>query len=361
MIVIIGAGPIGCFLGGLLAKAGKEVSIYEEHGVIGKPVHCTGIVTEELGKIIQLKKEFIVNKIEKVRVFSKNNKIEFPINDIVLNRAKFDSYLAKTAKKYGAKIYIDHQFIGIRGNKAVLADKNNKIIKVEAEAIIGADGPLSEVAKANKMFGKRKFFFGMQARIKGNYELDCYEAYFGSICPGFFAWILPESKKIARIGVAARTNAKEIFKRFLDVKGIKEKEIIDFQAGLIPIFNKKITVQRGNVFLVGDAACHVKATTGGGLVPGFKAAKKLANCILHKKDYKKELKAVNKELALHLKIRQIIDRFSDKDYNKLIKLMKNKKIMRALSKYNRDNPKKIVLKAILAEPSIILYTTKFIK
>ena len=57
MIIIIGAGPVGCFLGGLLAKNGKEVKIYEEHDSIGKPLHCTGIITEELGKIVVGKRE----------------------------------------------------------------------------------------------------------------------------------------------------------------------------------------------------------------------------------------------------------------------------------------------------------------
>jgi geranylgeranyl reductase family protein len=358
MIIIVGAGPVGCFLGSILAKAGKEVSIFEEHDSIGKPVHCTGIVTGELGKIIELKNEFIVNKLDKVNVYSKNSKIELPADDIVLDRAKFDRHLARMARKNGAKIYLNHKFIGIKGQCAVFANKANKIVKFKADKIIGADGPLSEVAKSNNMFGKRKFYVGMQARIKGKYDPNCYETYFGSICHGFLAWVVPESEEVARIGVASKKKTREIFRRFLDAKKVKEKNIIDYQAGPIPIYSKNIEVQRGNVFLVGDAAGHVKATTGGGIVYGFKAAVKLADCILNGKDYKKELKGLNRKLGIHLRIRKMLDKFSDKDYNKLIELLKNKRIASVLKRHNRDNPKMLVLKALIAEPRLLLYITK---
>jgi len=360
MIVIIGAGPVGCFLGGLLAKSGKDVSIYEEHSIIGKPVHCTGIVTEELGKLIEVKKEFVVNRLSKVKIFSKNSKIELPANDVVLDRAKFDQYLARYAVKHGANLYLEHKFLGIDGSSAVFADKSNKIIKIKADVIIGADGPLSDAAKSNMMFGKRDFYFGMQARAKGKYCKKAYEVYFGSICPGFFAWIVPESEKVARIGVASRTQTKSIFNRFLHLKKIQKKDIIDFQAGLIPVYNKKTTCQKDNVFLVGDAACQVKATTGGGIVPGLKAARILADCIIENKSYKKELKKLNKELLLHLRIRKILNKFSDADYNKLLKIMGSKKMSIFFNKYDRDNPKKLVFKAVFAKPELLRYITKFI-
>ena len=117
----------------------------------------------------------------------------------------------------------------------------------------------------------------------------------------------------------------EIFKHIIS-KGVKEEEIIDYQAGLIPIYDKKSVINRGNVYLVGDAAGQVKATTGGGLVPGLKAAKILADCLINKKDYQKEIKKLNKKLWLHLKLREILNKFSNKDYDNLVKLMKKKKI-----------------------------------
>ena len=54
-VLIIGAGPIGCYCGYLLAKKGFDVEIYEEHKEIGKPIGCTGIVTKKIKKYIKLK------------------------------------------------------------------------------------------------------------------------------------------------------------------------------------------------------------------------------------------------------------------------------------------------------------------
>ena len=78
--------------------------------------------------------------------------------------------------------------------------------------------------------------------------------------------------------------------------------------------------------MIGDAATQLKSTTGGGIIPSLKAAKTLCDCIINKKDYNKEFKKQSgRELLLHLKIRNILNKFSDNDYDKLLELMNQKK------------------------------------
>ena len=72
-IAIIGAGPCGNYLGYLLAKEDQNVTIYEENIDIGKPIQCTGIVTSNLKDLLPLSKEFIVNEMKHVEVFSPSN------------------------------------------------------------------------------------------------------------------------------------------------------------------------------------------------------------------------------------------------------------------------------------------------
>jgi flavin-dependent dehydrogenase len=67
MISIIGAGPVGCYTGYLLAKAGKKVQIFEEHKEIGIPIQCTGIVTKDIFNFINYNKKIFINKLEKVK------------------------------------------------------------------------------------------------------------------------------------------------------------------------------------------------------------------------------------------------------------------------------------------------------
>ena len=46
-IAVIGAGPIGGYAASLFAKAGHQVSIYEEHATVGCPIQCTGLLTSD--------------------------------------------------------------------------------------------------------------------------------------------------------------------------------------------------------------------------------------------------------------------------------------------------------------------------
>ena len=71
MISIIGAGPSGAYLGSLL---GERAQIFEEHKIIGKPVQCTGILTHSIKDLIEVKDDFVVNKIKRIKLVSPNNK-----------------------------------------------------------------------------------------------------------------------------------------------------------------------------------------------------------------------------------------------------------------------------------------------
>ncbi|MBW2977995.1 geranylgeranyl reductase family protein [Candidatus Woesearchaeota archaeon] len=356
MIVIVGAGPVGCFLGYLLAKEGRNVAIYEEHAIIGKPIQCTGLVTKELSSVVKLKKEFILNRLNIARVCSYNNSVEVGINEYVLDRVKFDKHLADLAVKSGAKIIHGAKVIDIGKNEIFIKSKKGKV-RVKADIIIGADGPNSIIAKKiNKI--KRRNYVGLQARIKGNFDDNQHITYFGDVCPGFFAWVVPESKKIARIGLACEKDVKGCFDRLLKKLKINNNDIINKQAGLMPLYDKKLKVQERGMYLVGDAATQVKATTGGGLVFGLKAAKILADCIINGKDYTKRLKKLNKELSIHLKIRSILNRFNDKDFSYLIKLVRGEKVQSVLKNSNREYPSKLMLKLLFNEPRFLFFMKK---
>ena len=56
------------------------------------------------------------------------------------------------------------------------------------------------------MFKNRRFYAGLQARVKCKNNGNKYEVYLGSKFPGFFGWVVPENNDIIRIGVAAKQN-----------------------------------------------------------------------------------------------------------------------------------------------------------
>jgi geranylgeranyl reductase family protein len=357
MISIIGAGPVGNYLAFLLAKNGRRTQVFEKNKKIGIPVQCTGIVSNLFKKIIKPRKEFVINEINKTKIYSPDNKfIELKIKtNFILDRTKFDCFLAEKAKKNGVKYYLNHKFLDFnrKDNKYFLKIKHKNQIKIiKTDYLIGSDGPLSQVGKRAKIFKKRDFFIGTQVRAR--YNNKNIVEFFPFI--GEFAWIVPENKNIARIGVASYKKTNIFLERFLENLNIEKEEIIDKQAGLIPIYNRKIKTQKNKIFVVGDAAAHVKATTGGGIVLGLIAAESLAEAIVKGKNYDKLLKKkLGKELYAHLIARKIMDKFKEKDWNELIKLCKQKKIKKLLFQEERDNLIELGIKMVLNEPKFLKF------
>lgn len=356
MITIIGAGPAGSYLAYLLAKKGKDVLIIEEHEKIGQPVQCTGIVTSSIEKFVKLPNKVIANKCRKVVVISKNNRIEANVDEIVLWRNKFDQYLADMAAKEGAKILVNHQFLGFNGEQEIkIRDKkNNKIKEIKTNVIVGADGPSSAVAKAASLNNNTKFYIGMQAKVKLKMNTSEFETHFGSNFPNFFGWVVPESEDTVRLGLSTFKNTKEYFYRFLE-KRTGKRNILCWQSGIVPVYNPKQVIQKDNIYLIGDAASQVKPTTGGGIIPSLKAAHTLCDCIINNKDYNKEFKKQSgRELLLHLKLRKALNKFSDKDYDYLLDLMNQEKVKKIIKKYDRDSPIPLVTNLLLKEPRFLL-------
>ena len=360
MITIVGAGPAGSYLAYLLAKQGEGVTILEEHNRIGSPVQCTGIVTHSIERFFKLKSEVIAKRLDKVIVVSKNKRIAVNVDEIVMWRNKFDRFVAEMAEDAGAKILLNHQFIGFNGKKSInIKDKkDDKIKELNTDIVVGADGPSSAVAKSAGMNLSSRNYIGMQAKVKLSMDITAFETYFGSDFPSFFGWCVPESEDTVRLGVGSFENAKEYFYRFLKNRTGK-KDVLCWESGLIPLHNPKKIIQKGNVYLIGDAATQVKATTGGGIIPSLKAAQTLCDCIINKKDYNKKFKRQSgRELLLHLRIRNLLNRFSDNDYDKLLDLMSQEKVRKILKKYDRDTPIPLVANLLLREPRFLYFAKK---
>lgn len=353
-IAIVGAGPSGSYAGFLLAKAGHDVTVYEDHDKIGEPIACTGIVTKALFELVEYSKDYIINELDGVDIVSpKNEKLRIPLKEYVLCRKKFDNYLADKARNAGAKILLGHRYIGREGNTLLFKSKG-QTIRQNCDILIGADGPLSKVAETSGLGKNRNFYVGQQATIRAEYNPRVFTTWFGSIAPGFFAWSVPEDSGHSRIGVATTNdkNCAQCFQRLMKMAGGK---IIARQAAPIPIYDHKRKVQKGNTFLVGDAAGFVKDTTGGGIITGMLSSKALAESITKGTSYEKNLKTLRKELRLHSKLRRMLNKFSDKDYSRLIRLMSNSRVKSILYRYPREYPSRFLLKLLIAEPRLIYF------
>ncbi len=358
-IAIIGAGPVGCYAGHLLAKAGHKVSIYEEHDEIGSPIQCTGLLTADFDQFNLPKDDFLVNTFSRVEVFSPGQKLEVRQKEYLVCRNKFDNFFAGMARKSGAEIFLRHSFLRREsGSLMVKNHRSGQELKISPDIVLAADGPSSPTAKAYGFYSpERKYYFGLQARVKGSFNPEMFSSYFGSkVCPNFFAWIVPENESSARVGLAALKDSRKYFDQFIKEQGFK---VVEMQGGVIPLYHPGQKLCQDNCYLLGDAAGFVKATTLGGLIPGLKQAEILADCINSHKNYQTEIKPLVRQLKLHLKVRAIFDRFSDADWDRLLSYAGSKKMQPVFEKYTRDNPLPLLAKSLLKEPKF-LYFLKYL-
>jgi len=302
-IVIVGAGPIGCYTAQLLKKCGiNSFRIIEEHDEVGKPVRCAGIVGKPVfeDSLIPLSKSSILNQINGALFFYKGDsfKIERSGVALVIDREKFDKELSQGLEVECGIRLLEIEEEQDKGSRYRLKTNQGDIW---ADMVIGADGPRSRVrkfidSKGNNSNGcdgsdgpgpgETNFYKGVQYRIKLEdlkgvkdledevFSREMTRVYMREGIP-FFVWIIPEGDGIIRLGVIAENESREL-ERVMEEEGIKG-EIIDRLAGIIPLGLCQSVYKK--VVVVGDAARQVKPLTGGGIYYGMKAAEILVECI----------------------------------------------------------------------------------
>jgi flavin-dependent dehydrogenase len=108
----------------------------------------------------------------------------------------------------------------------------------------------------------------------------------------------------------------------------------------------------GDVYLVGDAAGHVKVTTVGGIVTGFRGALGVTEAILNGGSSGK-LHALRRELNTHLLIRKLIHGFTQAHYSHLVDLL-NARARKDLEAHTRDEPSSLLFRICLHQPRLLL-------
>ncbi|MBI5389704.1 NAD(P)/FAD-dependent oxidoreductase [Candidatus Woesearchaeota archaeon] len=347
MISVIGAGPAGCYYA--YKEQHDDVHLFEEDAVVGKPVACTGILTNSVRSVLDVPKDLVISKIERFKIVAPNKKaiyINLNKTNMVLDRARFDQFLAQKATDSGAQLHLKEKFVGFKKSGNLYLLKTSKKT-YETDMIVGADGPYSPVAKAAGLYGNRQFVKGWQARCKfPGLEEGVTEIRMNL---GEFSWIVPETDKIARVGVIGMDTAqlRRDYKKLLGAS-----KIIEDQSGMIPLYNpqQKLRVGKEDIFLLGDAATQVKATTYGGIIYGLICGGYLAD---NKETYIKEFnKKLAKDLWISLKMRELMNAMNEQQSNELIEIFKKRNNAAVLEQHDRDFPSKFIVQLLMKEAKL---------
>ncbi len=364
-VVVIGGGLTGNHAAYLLAKSGLKVAILEEHPLVGKPWFCTGIVGRQGFDQLKFPTEFIQQRLQSASFFSPSGKrLHVSRQDTqayVLNRSKFDYYLAEMALKAGAEIFCSTKCSGIeihQGYVLIKATEGGKDHALKAQVCLLATGVNYALHDRLGLGRPAGFLDSAQVEMEGE-GFEEVELFLGHhVSPASFAWAVPIGPNRVRIGVTTRANAAQYLKRLLALSRIRERvhetdpQITRRVIPLGPI--KKSYARR--LLAIGDAAGQVKPTTGGGIYYGLLCSGIAAEVTQiafacgnfeeeQFKTYEAQWKGkIGLELTVGLSARKLLSKCSDRQIDALIELGQHERVLGLIKKYaDFDWHKRLIL------------------
>jgi geranylgeranyl reductase family protein len=281
--IITGAGPAGILAATKIAEEGHTVLVLEEHEKIGEPDHCAGLLSASGLKSLGLKPpdDVVQNTVAGARIHAPSGHSIFIERGrreaFVVDRRRFDSWLAERASEIGVEFRLSSKVTGIShsktGPQVVKTDSQN----LQSSVVIVAEGTRSVLAKSVGFptISRQSRLPAYQFEVKGvDIEDDLVEMFYGrQIAPGFFAWVIPLSKDRARVGLAARSKSKirldsALLHHPVISKRLEGSEKVRGMGGTVIVGQPKGKISADGIVVVGDAAGMVKATTGGGVIIG---------------------------------------------------------------------------------------------
>uniref|UniRef100_M4DHD1 Geranylgeranyl diphosphate reductase, chloroplastic n=1 Tax=Brassica campestris TaxID=3711 RepID=M4DHD1_BRACM len=304
-VAVIGGGPAGGAAAETLAQGGIETILIERKMDNCKP--CGGAIPLCMVGEFNLPLDIIDRRVTKMKMISPSN-IAVDIGRTLkeheyigmARREVLDQYLRERAEKSGATVinglflkmdlpenwdspYVLH-YTEYDGKTEATGQKKT----MEVDAVIGADGANSRVAKSIGA-GDYDYAIAFQERIripddKMTYYEDLAEMYVGDdVSPDFYGWVFPKCDHVA-VGTGTVTHKGDIKKFQLATRNrAKDKilggKIIRVEAHPIPEHPRPRRLSK-RVALVGDAAGYVTKCSGEGIYFAAKSGRMCAEAIV---------------------------------------------------------------------------------
>ena len=299
-VVVVGGGPGGATAARILAERGIETTFFEKSPT--KPKPCGGAIPPLLVREFHIPPEVVDTRMRYTTIHSPTSKqtnIEVvgtvPSKDDyigMVRREVFDNYLREQARAAGAReITAAVKRVEFRTDSVAViyeAGRDGQEQTIVADAVIGADGAYSIVAKSLGL-ERGPQTVAMQYRIqlppdKMAYWNERAELYLGQdVSPDFYGWIFPKKDHLT-VGIGAGPDNSQRARQFLN--NLKDRvgdkfdgaRIVATEAHALPMRRKK-QMAFDRALLVGDAAGLVVHTSGEGIYWAMKSGELAAQTL----------------------------------------------------------------------------------
>lgn len=291
-ILVVGAGPAGSCAAAESARAGARTLLIDAKMQIGERPHCGEFVPSRLFGEFGLDRSSIIQDVRfmETRIVDswkseaeakrastwgtpESTACEKWAETIspghVIDRARFDRDLARSAAAYGATVMCATRLLRREIDRWVVR-QGTREIALQARYVIAADGALSTVARAMGM-DHPDVLTGVQveAPLVGRYDRTF--VFLQKEIVGGYGWVFPKAG-VANVGIGIirgqNLSAENILRKFVTflygAKLVKPGRLAR-SGGTIPVSGLRPSLVRENVVFCGDAAGLTHPVTGAGI------------------------------------------------------------------------------------------------
>jgi digeranylgeranylglycerophospholipid reductase len=301
-IVIIGAGTSGTIAARFGASNRLKVCLIDANKKenIGNKV-CGDVVSASIFDFLKIdppQGNEIMSMKKKIKLYSSDLQHHLTVNMPIylVDRLRFGQKLLKDALDSGVAEFLDNSKVmdltykngSVNGVTVKL--KTGEKTNINAKIVIDASGAHSIVRKKIKSdiiqneLPKDDLVICYREIIQFNDNLDSdmptdslTVVLDSDKVPGGYFWYFPKSDKIANLGLGVllhhKSNLKQIYQNFILNKFLNTRKykILSSAGDLVPIRRPLPSCADNGILFIGDAACHVNTSNGGGIHTGMKA------------------------------------------------------------------------------------------
>jgi len=293
-VLVVGAGPAGAVAAWHAKQAARELDVVllERDRAVGSPVRCAeGVGHAGLREFADPDgADWVSRRITDV-IFQAPDDTEVVLADCgvgwILDRTRFDAYLAAEAAASGAQVLVGAEATGMSrngdGRWHVRVKERGRDELYRTRIVIGADG-------VETMVGR---WAGLDTRVPARDMESCaqyvlqgidfnpdaiYLQFSNAIAPGGYAWIFPKAVGVANVGlglVALKSNGRNA-REYLDAwiaRRFPNGARTGYTVGGVIVHTTIKKTYADGVMVAGDAAHMINPLSGGGIVNAMKAGR----------------------------------------------------------------------------------------